>query len=149
MSAIAPYCEAQDILGTLPRLLGNVSSPNSQISLSKISQLCNTVSAEMDSRFSIAGFSVPINFTNNQRVEANLRRIAIDGVCARVLHTIYNTGEVNFQLGDSYRSQYYRDIQNIEDNGFGEGIERIRTTGGAPVVGPNYAPVFKKGVRIV
>ena len=153
MSAVSPYCTRQDVIATLPKVLGSVASPNSLISPTTIDGLCITISAEMDSRFNLAGYTVPILTGRNVRIQQWLKRIAVNGVCASVLISIYNTGEVNFQLGETYREQYYRDITLIENKGFGsDGPTPTTLTAGpigVPLAGPVREPTFKIGERIV
>ena len=154
MSAVSPYCTRQDVISTLPKVLGSVErNPNSIITESEIDELCIVISAEMDSRFNLAGYSVPILTGRNVRIQKWLKRIAVNGVCASVLISIYNTGEVNFQLGETYREQYYRDITLIENKGFGSDGPTPTTLSagpiGVPLAGPVREPIFKIGERIV
>ena len=153
MPAIAPYCVAQDIAETLPRVLGRVTSTNARLSVEDLTKLCRRVSAEMDTRFSIKGYAVPVDASASETLLEFLQGVAINGVCFRVLRSVYTTGDVNFELADAYERQYYADITRIEENGFGEDVA-VQTIGtvtqqGTPRVGPEYNPTFtlKNGIN--
>ena len=146
MPAIAPYCIAQDIADTLPRVLGRAVSINARLTLDDITEVIRRISAEMDTRFAIAGYSTPVDTAASETIEENLKRISINGVCAQVLRSVYTTGDVNFELADTYERQYYSDIARIEENGFGEDVT-LGTAGtasqfGTPRIGPEYKPTF-------
>ena len=152
MSAVSAYCSAQDVVSTLPRLLGSARSSTSSLSTEKLTEIVENISAEMDSRFLPLGYTVPIDTSGNERVRKNLNRIAVLGSAAQALRSIYKTGDVNFDLADTYERQYYRDITLIEENGFGEDIDKTETEAPAtapPEVGPVYKPTFGVDKRIV
>lgn len=152
MPAIAPYCVAQDIVDTLPRVLGRATSINASLSTADITKVTRRISAEMDTRFAIAGYATPVDISASETIEENLRRISINGVCAQVLRSVYKTGDVNFELADTYERQYYSDIKRIEESGFGEDVLETSATAdnvGSPQIGPAYNPTFtlKYGIR--
>ena len=144
MSSIIAYCTSDDVERALPRVLGRARSANVNLSADMVTEFCKSISAEMDSRFVAVGYKVPIT-TSNERIQKNLERIAINGVCAQVLRSVYQTGDVNFDLADTYERQYYRDISLIERNGFGETVPRITDSSlsSAPSIGPDYCPTFR------
>ena len=154
MPAIAPYCVAQDIVDTLPRVLGRVTSINASLTVADITKVTRRISAEMDTRFGIAGYATPVDTSTSETIEENLSRISINGVCAQVLRSVYKTGDVNFELADTYERQYYSDIKRIEDSGFGEDVQETTSIAdniGSPQIGPPYDPIFtlKYGINPV
>ena len=131
---------ATDIISTLPKVLRGTTSPNAVISETKIEAECLKISAEMDSRFHAVGINVPVDTDNNERVEKNLNRIAVNGTCASLLKSISSPGESNFELAELYEAQYYRDIAFIEKNGIS--LDESTVVSGAPTAGPTYNPSF-------
>lgn len=141
MATVNPYCEANDVINTLPRILRAARTSQSIIGDVQIELVIYTISAEMDSRFFAVGIDVPVVADGDARVEENLRRIAINGVCASILKSLYQPGDDNFALSELYETQYYRDISFIERNGLGLDEEKGRHKT-APSIGPNFTSAF-------
>ena len=140
MANVSPYCTSDDVVAAIPKVLRNPGLPNAVISETKITTECTVISAEMDSRFHSVGINVPVDTSTNERVQKNLQRIAVNGVCASLLKSISRVGESNFELAELFEVQYYRDIAFIEKNGLSFDESTVR--GSAPNSGPKYDPSF-------
>ena len=137
MATVNPYCEANDVINTLPRILRAARTSQSIIGTDIIDNEILKISAEMDSRFFAVGIDVPVVTDSDERVKENLKRISINGVCAGILKSLYQPGDDNFALSELYETQYYRDISFIERNGLGLDEEKGRHKT-APSIGPNF-----------
>ena len=141
MPNVNAYCTSADIVAKLPFLLRNAGSDKALITEAQLTEQCDSIAAEMDSRFGAVGIDTPIDITVSERLERNIKRIAINGVCASILKSTPNQ-ERYAQLQESYEEQYYRDIAKIERDGLGtDGSEK---PSGAPTYGPDkYVSAFQ------
>ena len=141
MPNVNAYCTSADIVAKLPFLLRNVESTKALITEEQITGQCDDIAAEMDSRFRAVGIDTPIDVTVSERLERNIKRIAINGTCASILKSTPNQ-ERYASLQETYEEQYYRDIARIEKDGLGtEGSEK---PSGAPSYGPDkYVSAFQ------
>ena len=117
MANVSPYCGVVNVQSNIPKVLRNIDDSRAAITRGKIAAECIKISSEMDTRFAAVGIDVPVDVSDNQRVQQNLQRIAVNGVCATLLKSVSRPGEENFELAELFEAQYYRDITFIENNG--------------------------------
>ena len=139
MAVVNAYCTAEDIVAKLPFLLRNAKSEKALIPDENINEVCDEISAEMDSRFSAVGINTPVGVIDNERLRRNIRRISVNGVCASILKSTPSQ-ERYASLQASYEEQYYRDIAKIERDGLDTEDSDMA---GAPTFGPDkYISAF-------